>query len=175
MLKRSFFQTDTVTLAKRLLGTELIRVQNGKLLSGIIIETEAYLNNDPASHSFRGPTKRNQAMFGEAGTAYVYFTYGTHYCFNVVSSASNIGEAVLVRALIPQRGIRQMKINRNIENIFNLTNGPGKICQALQIDNTFNFHHLNHRPLYLLPKITVPKALFKFQLELAFPKQMIFF
>jgi DNA-3-methyladenine glycosylase len=102
---------------------------------GIITETEAYRHKgDPASHAFRKITERNKIMFGEVGMAYVYFTYGMHYCFNVVARHPKVkAGAVLIRAIEPEKGIKSMQKNRKIENLKNLTNGPAKLCQALEI------------------------------------------
>lgn len=109
-VNHSFFQGSTEDVAKKLLGKILVRNYNGKILSGKIVETEAYLDeNDLASHSAVGLTERNKVMFGEAGLAYVYFTYGMHYCFNVVTGEEGKGSAVLIRALEPLEGIELMK------------------------------------------------------------------
>ena len=104
-------------------------------MSGTIIETEAYRHkDDPASHAFRNITDRNKVMFGEVGIAYVYFTYGMHYCFNVVAKKMKTpAGAVLIRGIVPEKGIKKMQENRNIENLKNLTNGPAKLTQALEI------------------------------------------
>ena len=104
-------------------------------MSGTIIETEAYRHkDDPASHAFRNITDRNKIMFGEVGIAYVYFTYGMHYCFNVVAKKMKTSAgAVLIRGIVPEKGIKKMQENRNIENLKNLTNGPAKLTQALEI------------------------------------------
>ena len=104
-------------------------------MSGTIIETEAYRHkDDPASHAFRKITDRNKVMFGEVGIAYVYFTYGMHYCFNVVAKKSKTpAGAVLIRGINPEKGIAKMEKNRNIKNLKNLTNGPAKLAQALEI------------------------------------------
>ena len=104
-------------------------------MSGIIIETEAYRHkDDPASHAYRKITERNKIMFGEVGIAYVYFTYGMHYCFNVVAKNSKISAgAVLIRGIIPEKGIKRMQENRNNKNLKNLANGPAKLTQALEI------------------------------------------
>ena len=107
----------------------------GKILSGIITETEAYRHtDDPASHAFRGLTERNKVMFGQVGIAYVYFTYGMHYCVNAVARSNSYDAgAVLIRSIIPKMGINEMIKNRKIESISNLTNGPAKLTQALKI------------------------------------------
>jgi|SRR3989338_5308626 len=133
-LKKEFFAGETLDVARNLLGCYLI---NGNC-AGKIVETEAYLENDSASHSFKGKTKRNGAMFGEPGTAYVYFTYGMHHCFNVVTNKKGIGEAVLIRALEPVKGINKMKLNRKKEDIKFLCSGPAKLVAALGINKKHN-------------------------------------
>lgn len=135
LVPRSFYKRDTVDVAQDLLGKVLVRRINNKIISGIIIETEAYrYKDDPASHTFGGKTERNQAMFGEVGRAYVYFTYGMHYCVNAVAkdNKSEAG-AVLIRSLLPKEGLNFMIKQRKTETISNLTNGPAKLTQALQI------------------------------------------
>ena len=137
-LAKSFFKQDTLEIAKALLGCYLINnTKEGKVI-GRIVETEAYLANDPASHSFKGKTRRNQAMFGPPGRAYVYFTYGMHHCFNVVTAKEGIGEAVLIRALEPVFGIELMKKRRKMENIGTLCDGPAKLVQAMGISKEHN-------------------------------------
>jgi DNA-3-methyladenine glycosylase len=134
-----FFKGTTEEVAKKLLGKILVRVIGGKILSGKIVETEAYLDeNDLASHSAVGMTERNKVMFGEAGLAYVYFTYGMHYCFNVVTGEVGKGSAVLIRSLEPIDGIDLMKKFRQKDDVHILTNGPAKLCQALKIDKKLN-------------------------------------
>ena len=135
ILPKEFYQRDTVIVAKDLLGKKLVRKIGNYEMSGIIIETEAYRHkDDPASHAFRKITDRNMVMFGEVGIAYVYFTYGMHYCFNVVAKKSKISAgAVLIRGINPEKGILKMGENRNIKNFKNLTNGPAKLTQALEI------------------------------------------
>jgi DNA-3-methyladenine glycosylase len=135
VLLRKFYTNDTKDVAKNLLGKTLIRKIGNQTLSGIITETEAYKGkNDPASHSSRKKTERNKIMFGEVGHAYVYFTYGMHYCFNVVAK-KHVDEsgAVLIRAIQPQQGVNHMIKNRNTDDFSNLANGPGKLTQAMQI------------------------------------------
>jgi len=140
---------STIAVAKKLLGYQLHSQINGVLTSGIIVETEAYLVNDPASHSFRGLTKSNAAMFGLAGTTYVYQIYGLHFCLNVVTNKQGCGEAVLIRALLPTVGFSVMQERRRQKGLTNLTNGPAKLTEALAIDKQFNNHHLTKKPLWL--------------------------
>jgi DNA-3-methyladenine glycosylase len=124
-----------VIVAKELLGKKLTRKIGNYEISGIISETEAYRHkDDPASHAFRNITDRNKVMFGEVGIAYVYFTYGMHYCFNIVAKKMKTSAgAVLIRGIIPEKGIEKMQENRNIRNLKNLTDGPAKLTQALKI------------------------------------------
>lgn len=122
--------------APLLLGCELVRRTPQGRLRLKIVETEAYHQNDPASHSFRGLTPRTAPMFQAGGRLYVYFTYGMHYCLNVVTGQKGVGEAVLLRAAEPLEGIKIMQANRVIDDIQNLANGPGKLAQALGIKDT---------------------------------------
>jgi len=135
VLPRKFYLNDTKQVAKDLLGKTLVRKIGRQILSGVIIETEAYKGkNDPASHAARKKTERNKIMFDEVGRAYVYFTYGMHYCFNVVAKKEeDKAGAVLIRAIQPQQGIKHMMKNRKTDLISNLANGPGKLTQAMQI------------------------------------------
>ncbi len=152
-LPRKFYVNDTKQVAKDLLGKKLVRKIGSSILSGIIVETEAYKGrNDPASHSARKKTERNKIMFGEAGHAYVYFTYGMHYCFNVVAKKENDESgAVLIRAIQPQQGIQLMIKNRKTDVIANLTNGPGKLAQAMQITlKQYNLDLTNSKSLFIL-------------------------
>ncbi|MEM9082266.1 MAG: DNA-3-methyladenine glycosylase [Planctomycetota bacterium] len=129
-----FFLQDALTLAPKLLGCTLHHVtQEGEHLAGRIVETEAYPGGeDRASHTFGGRrTKRNEVMYSAGGHAYLYFVYGMHTCFNVVSGEEGDGEAVLVRALEPVLGIHVMERNRKVEEATKLCSGPGKLCQAL--------------------------------------------
>ena len=135
ILPRTFYSRDTVIVAKNLLGKKIVRKIGKQEISGIIIETEAYRHrDDPASHAFRKVTERNKAMFDEVGKAYVYFTYGMHYCFNVVARNSKFDAgAVLIRAIIPEKGIGVMEKNRGTNDRKKLTDGPAKLTQALGI------------------------------------------
>ena len=140
------------TVAPRLLGSYLTRYVNGKQLVGKIVETEAYDQHDAASHSYRGETKRTKIMFGPAGFLYVYFTYGMHYCCNVVVGQPGHGAAVLIRALEPIEGLELMEQNRQRYDPANVTNGPAKLCQALLINKELNGHDLTKQPLQLTIK-----------------------
>lgn len=135
MLPREFYSKDTIAVARNILGKKIIRKIGRMELSGIITETEAYRHtDDPASHAFGRKTDRNKVMFEDVGHAYVYFTYGMHYCFNVVARHPKTkAGAVLIRAIKPENGIKKMQKNRKIANLKNLTNGPAKLTQALEI------------------------------------------
>lgn len=150
-LSRSFFENETPTVARQLLGKSLVRMIGAERLSGMIVEVEAYRgSDDPASHAYRGKTARNEVMFGAAGHSYVYFTYGAHYCLNVTTEAVGNPGAVLIRALEPIRGIKLMMKNRGIDDVTNITNGPGKLTQALKIDGSLNGEDLvTSKVLYL--------------------------
>lgn len=133
-----FFEHPPEIVAQSLLGCFLLRRIDGLLLGGRITETEAYLSReDEASHSFRGITKRNQAMFGPAGTLYVY-TIHTHFCLNAVTESEGIGSAVLIRAIEPIYGIESMQAYRKRALLKELTTGPARLCQALQINLSHN-------------------------------------
>jgi DNA-3-methyladenine glycosylase len=134
MLQRTFYQRDTKKVAKELLGKILVREASNGIIKGKIVETEAYYGEeDPASHAYRGKTKRSEIMWGKPGIAYVYFIYGNHYLLNVVTEAEHKPGAVLIRAVEPTVGLELMKQRRNINNVRNLTNGPGKLTQAFGI------------------------------------------
>lgn len=136
-LTRDFYRQDTITVAEQLLGCVLVRQhQSGVRLSGIVVEVEAYLSSgDEASHSFRGPGKKNASMFSRYGTLYVYPIHSRH-CLNVVTEAQGVGAAVLIRALEPIEGLRVMSENRMLESLEgrSLTSGPGRLCDALDVD-----------------------------------------
>jgi DNA-3-methyladenine glycosylase len=126
-------------VARELLGCRLVRIINGERLTGLVVETEAYRGNrDPASHAFRGRTKRNEVMFGPAGHAYVYFTMGAHFCLNVTTESNETPAAVLVRSIEPGEGISVMKRNRGLDVLNRLADGPGKLTRALKIDRNLN-------------------------------------
>jgi len=162
ILPREFYLKNTVTVAKNLLGKRIVRKIGRCEISGIIIETEAYRHkDDPASHAFRKITDRNKAMFGDVGMAYVYFTYGMHYCFNVVAKNPKIeAGAVLIRAIEPEKGINLMQENRKITNLKSLTNGPAKLTQALEITNEhYGVDLTKHSKLFITDGIKKPKKI----------------
>jgi DNA-3-methyladenine glycosylase len=150
-LNKNFYTRSPLEVAPDLLGKILVRNINGVALRGIIVETEAYLGiNDPASHSYRRMTERNKQMFEAGGIAYVYFTYGNHYCFNVVTGREGDGSAVLIRAVHPIRGLQYMMKNRETNDIFNLASGPGKLTKAFSIDKDLNGENITGRKIYIL-------------------------
>jgi DNA-3-methyladenine glycosylase len=134
-----FLDQPAGIVAPRLLGCHLIREIDGNLFIGKIVETEAYDQSDAASHSYKGKTPRTGVMFGPSGHLYVYFTYGMHYCCNVVTGGVGHGSAVLIRALEPVGGFADT----------HATNGPAKLCKAMQIDKAMNGHDLHKLPLRL--------------------------
>lgn len=140
----SFYQRPTEVVAKDLVGKKLVRtIRNNKKhfrLAGIIVETEAYgYSDDLASHAYVGPTDRNKVMFGNVGRAYVYFTYGNHFCLNVSARRSKAeAGAVLIRGIEPVEGVELMRQFRPVDDIFSLTSGPGKLTQALNITSSLN-------------------------------------
>jgi DNA-3-methyladenine glycosylase len=138
-LARRFFERYTPRVARALLGTVLVRVVDGERLSGTIVETEAYRGSeDPASHAYPGRTKRNALMFGEGGHAYVYFSYGFHWCLNLTTEPAGRAGAVLVRGVEPIEGLERMLRNRGLDSDEHVTDGPGKLTQALGIDSGLN-------------------------------------
>jgi DNA-3-methyladenine glycosylase len=132
-LPASFFERSARVVAPRLLGHFLVRNTPGGLAGGVIVETEAYLSNDPSCHGFRRETPRNRSMYGPPGRAYVYFIYGNYYCFNAVCAPPQVAEAVLVRAIEPRFGLTWMRANRPVDDPHELTSGPAKFCLALDI------------------------------------------
>ncbi len=144
----NFLSRPASEVAPLLLGCILEREIDGKVLKVRIVETEAYEETDAASHSYKGKTPRTDVMFGEPGHLYVYFTYGMHYCCNVVTDKAGNGSAVLIRAVEPLEGegfMQDLRARSGVE----LTNGPAKLCQALAIDKKLNGHDLSASPLKL--------------------------
>ena len=151
-LPRDFYLQDTVTVARALLGCVLWRRIGREVLAARIVETEAYLGaNDAASHARRGlRSARNESMYLEGGHAYVYFTYGMHWCMNVVTQEADIAEAVLLRAAEPLQGIESIRRRRpKAIRDFDLMNGPGKLCAALAIDKALDGESLRGDRLYV--------------------------
>jgi len=142
ILPREFYGDDVLIVAEKLLNCYLVRELNGELLIGKIVETEAYHQDDPACHAYRRRTPRNEVMFGPPGFAYVYFTYGMHFCLNVVTGEKGRAEAVLIRALEPVSGISIMKELRGVLKEKQLLNGPGKLTRGMAIDTSLNGHDL---------------------------------
>jgi DNA-3-methyladenine glycosylase len=138
-LGRVFFEDDAPRVARKVIGKLVVRVVEGKRLSGVIAEAEAYRGaKDPASHAYRGKTKRNEVMFGEPGHAYVYFTYGNHFCLNLTCEPAGVPAAVLVRAIEPREGIEEMKGRRGVQKVEEVASGPGKLTKALGIGKDLN-------------------------------------
>jgi len=130
-LPQSFFNQDTLTVAQELLGKVLVFKTAAGLVSGIITETEAYTQEEASCHAFNGKrTKRNEVMFWRAGHLYVYFTYGMHFCANIVTEQEGRGCAVLIRSVLPLEGLDIIKQRRGQVQERNLVNGPAKLCQA---------------------------------------------
>lgn len=154
-LPRSFYRQDTVTVARSLLGCVLWRRLGRELLAARLVEVEAYLGaNDSASHARRGlRSARNESMYLDGGHAYVYFTYGMHWCVNVVTQEADIAEAVLLRAAEPLRGIETMRERRpKARRDRDLMNGPGKLCSAMAIDKSLDGEPFDGKTLWLAPR-----------------------
>ncbi len=149
ILAQTFYAQETITVAKELLGCFLVHLEREETTLGRIVETEAYLWNDPAAHAFVGKTKRNSVLFGPVGHAYVYFTYGMHHCVNAVTGPEGRGEAVLIRALEPLQGIPVMQKRRQTEKLSLLCNGPAKLTEALEITLSMNGVPLFDGPLQI--------------------------
>jgi DNA-3-methyladenine glycosylase len=154
-LARAFFERDTVTVARELLGALLVSTAGDVLTGGRIVEVEAYLGAfDPGSHaSTKGVTKRNAVMYGPPGTAYVYFTYGNHHMLNLVTEPDGTAGAVLVRAIEPLFGVEEMARRRGCVRTRDLANGPGKLAQALGVDLRDNGVPLGGGRLLVLTRV----------------------
>jgi DNA-3-methyladenine glycosylase len=161
-LERKFYTRELLTVSRELLGKILVKNDGKTVFSGRIVEVEAYDGSmDEAAHTYIGKTKRNEIMFGVGGFLYVYFTYGAHFCSNVVTGKEGEGTAVLIRAVEPVDGITRMAHNRFGRNLikdkekYNLTSGPGKVCQALSITKDHYGTDLTGDKIFLLdqPKI----------------------
>lgn len=151
-LPLSFYKHNTEKVAKNLLGKLLVRIlEDGTRLSGLIVETEAYLGiKDKACHTFGGrKTEKTRSMYLDGGHSYIYFIYGMYYCFNVVTCDEKQPEAVLIRALEPIEGLDRMKRFRKQKDLFALTSGPGKLCQALNINRELDGLSLRDSQLFI--------------------------
>ncbi len=156
IVRRSFFERDSRVVAKDLIGTFLVHdLPQGRVV-GRIVETEAYLPDDEASHAFRGETKRNSAMFGPAGRSYIYFIYGMHFCFNIVTGRKGEGSAVLIRALEPVQGIEIMKSLGGRE-VRDLCRGPGRLVEAFGIKSKQNGTSLQRGELKVFDRASYPR------------------
>lgn len=139
ILQQDFYQQNSLKVGRNLLGKTIVRELGNHLLKGKIVETEVYAGlDDKASHAYKGKTPRCNVMFGPAGFAYVYFTYGMHHLFNVVTEDINYPSAVLIRAVEPISGLSIIKENRNGRTYHELTSGPAKFTKAFAIDKNFN-------------------------------------
>jgi DNA-3-methyladenine glycosylase len=152
-LRRDFFDRSVHVVAPELIGATLLVDGVG----GIIVEVEAYHQADPAAHSFRGRTERNAVMFGPAGRAYVYRSYGMHWCVNFVCEGEGVASAVLIRALEPKTGLDVMRRRRGIDSEKLLCSGPGRLCQALAITRAHDGRALDAPPFELQARAMKPK------------------
>ena len=150
---KNLFELDTLSVAKKLLGYTLLLESTEGITAGIIVETEAYLQDDPACHAYRRKSVRNAPMFGEAGTIYVYQIYGMHFCVNISTNKKDVGEAVLIRALEPTMGLEMMQKRRKTDVTKNLCSGPGKLVQALGIHKGMNEWHIMDSDLKIVAPV----------------------
>ena len=153
-MNRHFFARSVHEVAPELIGVTLLVDGVG----GEIVEVEAYDREDPASHGHHGPTPRNAAMFGPPGHAYVYRSYGVHWCLNLVCGEEGDPQAALVRALAPTHGLEAMRARRGVEDERSLCSGPGKLCQALAITRAQDGLPLDREPFSLLPRAREPEV-----------------
>lgn len=151
-LTRDFFARSVHKVAPDLIGATLLF--NG--IGGIVVEVEAYHHTDPAAHSFNGPTPRNAVMFGPPGVAYVYRSYGIHWCFNFVCEKEGSASAVLLRAIEPTHGIAAMRRRRGLDDERALCSGPGKLCEALGITGRHNGLALDEAPFSVHARMHKP-------------------
>ncbi len=155
-LPDGFFDRGTVSVARALIGTVLLHDSPEGPAAGRIVETEAYLRDDPACHAARGLTPRNAPMFGPPGRSYIYLIYGMYRCFNVVTAPEGVGEAVLIRALEPLAGVDLMVRRRGTVDLRNLCSGPGKLVIALGLGPGHNDVDLGRGAVRLLPEDSWP-------------------
>jgi DNA-3-methyladenine glycosylase len=152
-LRRAFFDRSVHTVAPELIGAILLVNGTG----GMIVEVEAYHHTDPAAHSYNGPTERNMVMFGPPGFAYVYRSYGIHWCLNVVCESEGSASAVLIRALAPTAGLAAMRRRRGVADERGLCSGPGKLAQALGVTIRHNGLALDRAPFELRARTGTPE------------------
>ncbi len=146
LLPREFYARPALQVARELLGMRLVRLDQGRRLAGRILETEAYSGeDDQGCHCRHGRTPRTQVMYEQAGHAYIYFTYGMHWMLNFVVEREGFPAAVLIRAMLPEEGLEIIAERRGAQAPVRWTDGPGKICQALQIDKSLNGADLCNR------------------------------
>jgi DNA-3-methyladenine glycosylase len=155
VIDREFFARSVHEVAPDLLGTTLLVDGVG----GVIVEVEAYDHEDPASHGYRGRTARNEAMFGPPGHAYVYRSYGVHWCLNLVCEDEGVPSAVLLRALEPTRGLETMQARRGMDSPRLLCSGPGRLCQALGVTAAHDGLRLDSPPFRILPRAAEPSMI----------------
>ena len=155
LLDRAFFARSVHEVAPELVGATMLVDGVG----GVIVEVEAYDHEDPAAHGYRGKTARNAAMFGPAGHAYVYRSYGIHWCVNFVCEEADVAAAVLIRALEPTRGIDEMRVRRGLDDERLLCAGPGRLCQALAITRHHDGLPLDEPPFELVARSEEPELL----------------
>src|SRR5690606_6877096 len=163
-LPKKFYTRELLTVARELLGKILVKIEDDKLLAGKIVEVEAYDGlTDEAAHTFIGRTKRNEIMFNEGGYLYVYFTYGAHFCCNIVTGKKDHGTAVVIRAVEPERGMAKMSSTRYNKLIitekekYNRTSGPGKVCDAFNITKEHYGIDLTGDQIFLLDRPKLKK------------------
>ena len=134
IIPREFYERDTLTVAKSLLGQQLVRRTAEGITRGIIVETEAYMGVlDDAAHSYKGKSERVRVQYGPAGCLYIYLIYGMYYCLNITTGPCGVPEVVLIRALEPATGMQLMQKRRGTDRLQNLCSGPGKLCMAMDI------------------------------------------
>jgi DNA-3-methyladenine glycosylase len=159
-LTRRWFDRSSTTVAPALIGRYLVRrFPDGTEARVRLVETEAYRSDDPASHSYRGPTARNRTMFGPAGHLYVYLIYGMHHCLNVVTGGPEPASAVLLRAAEPLENLPTLETNRGVTDVRALCRGPGRLAQALGVDRSFDgLDLLTSDVLWIEPGTPVPRT-----------------
>jgi DNA-3-methyladenine glycosylase len=160
-LRRAELPVNTIKLARFLIGKTLVHDLPGGRISGRIVETEAYPPGDPAGHALTGQSRANHSLFLVPGTAYVRFTYGMHWLFNIAAEIPGVGAGVLIRALEPLEGVPRMRRHRGISRVLDLARGPGRLAAALQIDKRFDGIDLCSRrsPIWLGDGVRPPGAI----------------